>query len=342
MKRKSLIILFIDCILCSCKSITGRTERLSYNPVKMTKQLTQRSFDSSKAIEEMSRERTEKRIPFTMNYQWCFGKPVIDFDPEHHIYMQVDTGFTRNWYHTSLLRKMNLSDEDFMKEVIANIRKNHSDVSNAHPDDEELSNYLKKEWKNYNENWLAEAWIGDTVLRYDPASNPSFDGVLGEDFLMQYKRVTFDFVNNYLILDDEKLDGTEIPFVQTSALEVLINFTYKGQQELAMIDTGNYCFTPRHNLGDGKQDYDINDNSNYGLAYNGKVPVTPRVMQTYDDIKIGHVAYNNMKGAYSTIRGSGFVKGSQLHLMKLNNLGNVFFYDHVIQIDYADKVFIIK
>ena len=74
----------------------------------------------------------------------------------------------------------------------------------------------------------------------------------------------------------------------------------------------------------------------------GKVPVTPRVMQTYDDIKIGHVTYNNMKGAYSTIRGSGFVKGSQLHLMKLNNLGNVFFYDHVIQIDYADKVFIIK
>ena len=109
-----------------------------------------------------------------------------------------------------------------------------------------------------------------------------------------------------------------------------------------MIDTGNYCFTPRHNLGDGKQDYDINDNANYGLAYNGKVPVTPRVMQTYDDIKIGHVTYNNMKGAYSTIRGSGFVKGSQLHLMKLNNLGNVFFYNHVIQIDYADKVFIIK
>lgn len=342
MKIKNLTILCCAILLCSCKSKNIEVEDLSYNWSIMVEQLTQREFDTSKALEEMSRERTEKRIPFTMNYQWCFGKPVIDFDPEHHVYMQVDTGFTRNWYHTSLLRKMNLSDEDFMKEVIANIRKNHSDVSNAHPDDEELSKYLQKEWNNYNENYLAEAWIGDTVLRYDPASNPSFDGVLGEDFLMQYDRVTFDFVNNYLILDDEKLDGTEIPFVQTSAKEVLINFTYKGHQELAMIDTGNYCFTPRHNLGDGKQDYDINDNSNYGLAYNGDVSVTPRVMQTYDHIKIGNIIYNNMKGAYSTIEGSGFTKGSQMHFIKLNNLGNVFFYNHIIQIDYADKVFIIK
>ena len=342
MNLKTIYLILLCAILCSCVKKSPDSERISYNPQKMTEQLTQRSFDSSKALEEMCRERTEKRIPFTMNFSDCLGRPVIDFDPEHHLYMQVDTGFTRNWYYTSLLRKMNLSEEDFMKEVIASIRQNHSDVSNAHPDDEELSKYLQKEWKNYNENWLAEASIGDTVLRYDSASNNSFDGVLGEDFFMQYDRVTFDFVNNYLILNDEKLDGTAIPFVQTPNKEILIYFTYKGQQELAMVDTGNYCFTPRHNLGDGKQDYDINDYSKYGIAYNGKVPVTPRVMQTYDDIKIGDVTYNNIKGAYSTIMGSGFVKGSQAHMMKLNNLGNVFYYNHVIQIDYVDKVFIIK
>ena len=342
MKIKNVFIVFCNVILSSCTISRAGSEKLSYNPVKFTEQLTQRTFDPSKAIEELSRERTEKRIPFTLDYEWCFGKPVIDFDPEHHIYMQVDTGFTRNWYYTSCLRKMGLSDEDFMKEVIAEVRKNHTDVSEAHPSDEELSNYLKKSWKNFNENYLAEAWINDTNLRYDSVSNQSFDGVLGQDFLMKYDRVTFDFVNNYLILDDEKLDGTAIPFVQTDNKEILINFTYKDQSELAMVDTGNYCFTPRHNIGDGKQDYDINDYSKYGLSYKGKVPVTPRVMQTYDDIKIGHVTYNNMKGAYSTIRGSGFVKGSQIHMMKLNNLGNVFFYNHVFQIDYVDKVFIIK
>ena len=65
-------------------------------------------------------------------------------------------------------------------------------------------------------------------------------------------------------------------------------------------------------------------------------------MQTYNNIQIGGAAYNNIKGAYSTIEGSGFAKGSQLHMMKLNNLGNVFFYDHIIQFDFVDKVFIIK
>ena len=159
---------------------------------------------------------------------------------------------------------------------------------------------------------------------------------------MNYDRVTFDYINNYMILKDKKLDGTEIPFIQTDNSEILINFTYNGQQELAMIDTGNYCFTPRHNIGDGKQDYDIDDYSNYALTYNDDVPVTPRIMQTYDNIQIGGVNYSNIKGAYSTIEGSGFNKGAQLHMMKLNNLGNVFFYDHIIQFDFVDKVFIIK
>ena len=342
MKIKNVFIMFCNVLLSACTIPKAGSEKLSYNPEKYIEQLTQRKFDEAKANEEMSRERTEKRIPFTMNFKWCFGKPVIDFDPEHHIYMQVDTGFTRNWYYTSCLRKMGLSDDDFMKEVIAEVRKNHKDVSDAHPSDKELSDYLQNSWKNFTENYLAEAWMNNTPLRYNSVSRESFDGVLGQDFLMQYDRVTFDFVNNYLILDDKKLDGTEIPFVQTDNKEILINFTYNGASELAMIDTGNYCFTPRHNLGDGKQDYDIKDYSKYGLAYNGDIPVTPRVMQTYDGIQIGHITYNNMKGAYSTIRGSGFVKGSQAHMMKLNNLGNVFFYDHVIQIDYADKVFIIK
>ena len=342
MKIKSLLLILLLVLLSSCKS-EKNTEALSLNPYKMTEQLTQREYDTSIAQDEMSRERTENRIPFTMNFVGCLGKPVVDFDPEHHIYMQVDTGFTRNWYYTSCLRKMNLSDEDFMKEVISEIRKNHTDVSAAHPSDEELSNYLKESWKNYNENYLAEAWINDTPLRYDSVSKQSFDGVLGQDFLMQYDRVTFDFINNYLILNDEKLDGTALQMYLSPADEILIYIDCNGSKEIAMIDTGNYCFTPRHDFGDGMQDYQIDeDSSSYGIAFNGKVPVTPRVMRTYNGIKIGHVTYDNMKGAYSTIRGSGYNKGAQYHLIKLNGLGNVFFYNHIIQFDFADKQFIIK
>lgn len=342
MKIKSLIILCLIAILCSCERNLNRPEKISYDGQKMTEQLTQRKFDTSKAIEEMTRERTETKIPFTMNYSECLGKPVIELDPDRHIYVMVDSGCTRNWYFSSILNKVNLSNDDFMKIIIQDLRKNVPELSNEHPSDEEFSSFLKNEWENYNLNYLAKLYINNISLIYDSVQNQSYDAVLGADFLMSYNRVTFDYINNYIILNDEKLDGTAIPFIQSPNNEILINFTYNGQQELAMIDTGNYCFTPRHNIGDGNQDYDINDFSTYGLIFNGDAPVTPRIMQTYNNIQISGATYNNIKGAYSTIEGSGFGKGSQLHMMKLNNLGNVFFYDHIIQFDFVDKVFIIK
>ncbi|MBO4509167.1 MAG: hypothetical protein J5747_11105 [Spirochaetaceae bacterium] len=339
---KKLLLLCFIILLCSCKTNNKDTEDLSYNYPVMIEQITQRRFDTSKALEEMSRERSENKIPFTMNFQDCLGKPVIEFDTENHIYMQVDTGYTKNWYFNSFINKMNITDAEFIEKIVEEIRNNLPELSESHSSDEELIAFLKEEWAKYNLNDLVECIINGIDFLYDPNLTPSFDAVLGEEFLMRYDRVTFDFVENYIILNDEKLDGTAIPFIQTPNKEILINFLYDGKQELAMIDTGNYCFTPRHNIGDGKQNYDINDYSSYLLEYKGEVPVTPRVMQTYDNIRIGDVVYNNIKGAYSTIAGSGFGKGSKMHFIKLNNLGNVFFYDHIIQFDFVDKVFIIK
>ena len=345
MKLKSCILLSLALsvvLLFSCKSTETDSESLSYNGRILTEQLTQTKFDTSKALEEMSRERTNNKIPFTMNFEGCLGKPVIDFDSDYHVYMQVDTGCTRNWYFPSFLAKFDIQKDYFIQCIINNIRQNEPDISEAHPDDKELSHFLEEEWSKYNLNHLAQIYYNDLPLRYDTVLQESFDGVLGEDFLIQFERVTFDYINHYIILNDEKLEGSHIPFILTPNNEILIYFEYNGQNELAMIDTGNYGFTPRLNIGDGNQDYDINDYSNYGIGSSATPPETPRIMHTYNNIKIGNITYNKIKGAYSTIKGSGYNKGSQLHLMKLNNLGNVFFYEHVIQFDFINKELIIK
>ncbi len=347
MKIKSLFLIVLLLALSSCKS-EKNTEKLSLNPYKMTEQLTQREFDTSVALDEMSRECTENRIPFTMNYVGSLGKPVIDLNEDgKHIYMQIDSGCTKNWFFKSLLEKMDVTEEQYLdivlEEIKATLQKDQPEILTEYPDDEELKKFLKKQWNSYNLNYVANITYKDHLLRYDTVSKTSYDGILGAQYLLKYDRVTFDYVNNYIILNDEKLDGTAMPMYLTPEDELLIYIDYNGSQEIAIIDTGNYCFTPRHNFGDGNQDYKIDDDSSsYGIAFNGKVPVTPRVMRTYDGIKIGQVTYDNMKGAYSTIRGSGYNKGAQYHLMKLNGLGNVFFYDHIIQFDFADKVFIIK
>ena len=347
MKIKSLFLIVLLLALSSCKS-EKNTEKLSLNPYKMTEQLTQREYDTSIAQDEMSRERTENRIPFTMNFVGSLGKPVIDLNEDgKHIYMQIDSGCTKNWFFKSLLEKMDVTEEQYLdivlEEIKATLQKDQPEILTDYPDDEELKKFLKKQWNSYNLNYVANITYKDHLLRYDTVSKTSYDGILGAQYLLKYDRVTFDYVNNYIILNDEKLDGTAMPMYLSPEDEFLIYIDYNDSKEIALIDTGNYCFTPRHDFGDGNQDYKIDDDSSsYGLAFNGKVPVTPRVMRTYDGIKIGQVTYDNMKGAYSTIRGSGYNKGAQYHLMKLNGLGNVFFYDHIIQFDFADKVFIIK
>ena len=118
MKTKSLFIIALLIIFSSCKS-EKNTERLSLNPGKMTEQLTQREFDSSKALDEMSRECTENRIPFTMNFVGSLGKPVIDLNEDgRHIYMQIDSGCTKNWFFKSFLEKMDVTEEQYLDIVL--------------------------------------------------------------------------------------------------------------------------------------------------------------------------------------------------------------------------------
>ena len=84
-----------------------------------------------------------------MNFEGCLGKPVIDFDPDYHFYMQIDTGCTRNWYFPSFLAKCDIQKDYFIQCIINNIRQNEPDISEAHPDDKELSHFLEEEWSKY-------------------------------------------------------------------------------------------------------------------------------------------------------------------------------------------------
>lgn len=77
----------------------------------MVEQLTQRKFDNSKAVDEMSRERSENRIPFTMNFKGCEGKPVLKADKDREIYLQLDsasTGMINNKYEVKYLKNLEI------------------------------------------------------------------------------------------------------------------------------------------------------------------------------------------------------------------------------------------
>lgn len=73
-ENKNVLYLLSFFTLTSCISGLSAAEKLSFRWPKMVEQLTQRKFDNSKAVDEMSRERSENRIPFTINFKDCEGK----------------------------------------------------------------------------------------------------------------------------------------------------------------------------------------------------------------------------------------------------------------------------
>ncbi len=337
-KFPMLFLIIWGAVLCSCKN-KSEEKHLSYNSKKATEQMTHRKFDYPKAWEDMLRERNN-RIPFTLNFEGSHGKPVITVNAEYKLCMLIDSGSTSNWFYKSFLDKIKLSEEDFIKKAIENLKTKEPQIFENYKSKDELAEFLTNKWLEFK--YLPSMTFNDDVLLYYYNKKEAVDGVLGSAFLQKYKRVTIDYVNQYIILNDEKLNGTALSMYKTQNQEFLIFIEYNGNKEFAMVDTGNPWFIPRHNFGDGNQNYDINDNSTYGIGYDGDVPVTPRVFRPYNNIKIGNIIYNNINGVYSTAKGLDLNKGAISHFIKLNNLGNVFFYNHVIQFDFVDMEFIIK
>ena len=89
-------------------------------------------------------------------------------------------------------------------------------------------------------------------------------------------------------------------------------------------------------------DFDFTTSQDYSKYSTVRVKKRIPKINNYSGIKIGDNEYSMIKGLYSNIYGSGFNKGAQLKLQKICNLGCIFFYDHIIQIDYSEKVLRIK
>lgn len=165
------------------------------------------------------------------------------------------------------------------------------------------------------------------------------DGILGQAFLMRYKYVTFDFTNNLLILDDEKIKGHSIPMILGEDNRVYISFLYNNMKEIGLIDTGSYTFTPRSDFGINEVHYEFKYKEEYSFSYNGSIPKKIPMLLKFDNIVINNEIFNNIRGVYSNIWFSSYNKGAQKHLMEVNGLGCEFFRDYVIQFDYEHMEF---
>lgn len=178
---------------------------------------------------------------------------------------------------------------------------------------------------------------------YGQSYDYELDGIIGLPYLRSFKRVTFDFKNNYLYLDDSKLEGSKVKLIYDicGGVHCSIPFKYKDKQEIGIIDTGNYTFSPRSNFGKDNYMYKMDADLSY-QKMNIKSKKRAPIVHTYNNIEICDIKINNIKGVYSNIWFSTYSKAAVEYLTKVNGLGCELFKDCIIQFDFETNEFTIQ
>lgn len=311
--------------------------------------LANSKFDNDIAIEELNRPGEKYVYPFTLNSEYAYGCPVIKYPVNNQIaYFLVDTGSPSALITDNGLKKFGIDPDEFNQELLPTyltyLKNNNPKLYKKIKDNPKkaLKQFKKDQKKGLNINNYD--CLDENIQTYSYGQNYSSksDGLLGVDFLKKYKRVTFDFIDNVIILDAERLEGNSTKMYMDETEHYIIEFEYNGKTELGLLDTGNYTFSPRTNFGKDEIHYDLkNINISYDILYKNTKKVPPFIY-TFNNIKICGHEKNNIKGIYSNCWFSTYSIPAQEYLTKVNGLGCEFFKGHIIQFDFENMEFIMQ
>ena len=330
-------ILFFFFSLASLFYSCSGTPKFIYEDLANTK------FDESLAEKELSRKGSDKVYPFTLNYKNNYGCPVIYFRMDGRVFtFSVDTGSEQSFIFNKGIAKLFGSVADFEDKNL-DVYLDYTRKTN--PD--KLENKSEEQHKKMFHQDLADL---ELILTYHQQfaefiylpKDPAVDGIIGQDIMKKFARVTFDFTDNLIILDGERIEGSVLPMIESEMETVFIEFSYDGKKEYGLVDTGNYTFTPRSNFGKDEVHFDFRKSADFSAAYKGPLKKRFPWILTFNNIKIGGIEYNDIKGAYSNIWFSTYNKGAQNMLRLVSGLGCEFFRGHIIQFDYENNDLIIR
>ncbi|MBQ0168135.1 MAG: hypothetical protein KBT02_13605 [Treponema sp.] len=311
--------------------------------------LSDSQFDASLAETELARERSGNTYPFTLNCEYDYGCPVIRYpiNGKEGLFL-VDTGAPYCGLYDPGLEKIDTTPDQLNAAFLSGYAEylqqtNPKLYEKIHDDDDKLLAQMKKD-QDKGLNIYCE-YDGDedfSCFWYGQNHDYKLDGCIGLELLRKHNRVTFDFIHNLLILDDEKLDGTATPMAFDTNGDCCIEFLYKGQKEVGIIDTGNYSFSPRNNFGKDDDIYDLNSDYVTADVYQKKNPKKLPFVHTFDDIEICGQRKDGIKGVYSNCWFSTYSVAAQVYLSRVNGIGCELFKGNIIQLDFIDMEFIVK
>jgi hypothetical protein len=345
----TLYVLIATEIVMSCASTNSESVKSGSDEAFMAKEQT---------VEESLLEYTQGKNRKKFSLAIEDGIPVISFQCDGRtVNFIVDTGTPVSTIKRSGVKT--LAGKEFYnneKQIVAGLRNTliEENVKNAASlSDDEIKNMLYKRKLDHNsivpslnctfENNLYTA----KMLLYPDDSETEIDGTLGQNFLEQYKNVSFDYKNQYLIFNDNKISEHEIPFYTIHlvgnpvdnyyAVDALID----GEKESCMIDTGYNIFSLR-------RDFQKDKMKNYDEIFSGKYECVTHVLDT---VVLSNVTYKKITALYVAGTGTNFaIPSDKLRnshevlnaLIYQTDIGYPLFKDHIIQFDFENHVFRIR
>ena len=337
--KKTLFLLFV--VSCSLFSFSCKT---------VNEVLADRKFDNKVAESELERLPEGNVYPFTLDSDYNYGCPVVRYPINGQIgTFVVDTGAPGVLLTSNGIKKLGVGVDKIEQMCLPYYVKfleqcNPKLFRRIKDDPEKLLAQLRKDQKKgYNIPFYTDKEGDFSNFWYGQSRDTKKDGFIGLTILEKYGRVTFDFVNNVMILGGERLEGNSTPMARDANGCWCIEFLYKGKKEVAMIDTGNYTFSPRNNFGKDDNIYNLTDGSpSAAEVLYKKTPKKMPFVHTFSDIEICGVKKDGIKGVYSNCWFSTYTVTSQQYLTKVNGIGCELFKGNVIQLDFEAKEFIIK
>lgn len=140
----------------------------------------------------------------------------------------------------------------------------------------------------------------------------SYDGILGQDYLRQYKNVVFDYKNNKFYVNQKPITDISTPMYMHNKYEniLLIDIIIDDEKLKAIIDTGS------------------------------KYIICPNKKSKKVNLKINSIEYKDIK-IIKTNKKNTSKKNIEMYKNE-NIIGYPCFKDHVIQLDFENNVFRIK
>lgn len=328
MKKKILFLLLSFVLLSSCK-VTHEI-------------LSGQKFDKRIGDAELSRVSEENCYPFTLDCELFYGCPIVNYVLNgRETRFLLDTGSKYNGITNQGLEKLGYNIYDFQVSLLpVYIKSNKMDANLLleikNNNTTVIDKLLKQMIKSFDYGNAYLVTLNGIQWGYGRMIDSELDGILGQAFLKENKIVTLDFINNVMILNNEKIQKNIIKMEWNDFSHLVISFNYKDYVESAIIDTGNYSFTPRYNLGKNRAKYNIDPSNITSQTFirNFKEKRVFPIIHTYNDISIGEEEFNNIRGVYANVFFSGYDKNVRILLLDNSSIGCALLNNHILQLDY--------